>query len=416
MKPDVMVLGAGMVGVCTALHLQARGHDAVLIDRRDPGQETSFGNAGIIQREAVEPYAFPRTASAILRAALRIGPEVNYHLRALPGLAGPLLDYWRFSAPARYGAVASAHARLIEHCLRAHAPLIEAAGAGDLVRRDGFRFVFRTTGALDAAAAAAEGMARDHGLACTVQDGAALHRAEPALTRPLAGALHWHDPWTVRAPGELVARYADLFRQRGGTILRGDATSLARADGGWSVTTGEGRVTAGQAVIALGPWAADLTRSLGYRLPLFVKRGYHRHYHITGTGLDLPMLDAERGAVLAPMAQGLRISTGAEFALRDAPSTPVQSLRAAQAAAEIVDLGQPVEAEPWRGARPCTADMLPVVGPAPRDPGLWFNFGHAHQGFTLGPVTGQLLAEMIAGDRPFLDPAPYAATRFNGAR
>jgi len=170
-------------------------------------------------------------------------------------------------------------------------------------------------------------------------------------------------------------------------------------------------VRAAHAVIALGPWADTLTRRLGYRLPLFVKRGYHRHYACDAMP-NMPMLDVERGALLAPMARGLRITTGAEFARQDAPATPVQLLRAEASARELVRLGHPVEADPWLGSRPCTADMKPILGAAPRHPGLWFNFGHAHQGFTLGPVTGRLLAELISGETPFVDPAPYLAQRF----
>jgi D-amino-acid dehydrogenase len=112
------------------------------------------------------------------------------------------------------------------------------------------------------------------------------------------------------------------------------------------------------------------------------------------------------------MAQGMRLTTGAEFARIGAPSTPVQLRKAEKAARELIDLPEPVEAEPWLGNRPCTVDMKPVMGPAPNHPGLWFNFGHAHQGFTLGPMSGRLLAEMIEGQGTFIDPEPYSASRF----
>jgi len=147
------------------------------------------------------------------------------------------------------------------------------------------------------------------------------------------------------------------------------------------------------------------------RLPLFIKRGYHQHYR-GGAPLQQPVLDAERGYLLAPMQRGLRLTTGAEFAPLDAAPTPVQPSKAERLARQLLDLGQPLPESPWLGARPCTADMLPVMGPAPRHPGLWFNFGHAHQGFTLGPVAGRLLAEMVAGGTPWIDPAPYLPARF----
>lgn len=411
MKQHILVLGAGMVGTCTALHLAMRGHEVTLVDRRPPGRETSFGNAGIIQREAVEPYAFPSKLATLARVALKRGADVNYHFGALPGLAAPLARYWSNSQPRRLARIARDHARLIAHCLAEHEDLVEAAGAADLVRREGYLWVFRDPGSLQREVARALRLEQPDGVRHAVFDPEALAAAEPALRTRLAGAIHWLDPWAVSDPGELVARYATLFARHGGRFATGDASTLQQTASGWRVRTAQGDIDAAQAVVALGPWADTLLRPLGYALPLFVKRGYHRHY-AGGPVPRFAMLDADCGLVLAPMRQGVRLTTGAEFARADAPPTPVQLARAEALARELIDLPQPVEAQPWLGARPCTPDMLPVIGPAPRHAGLWFNFGHAHQGFTLGPVTGRLLAEMIEGATPFVDPSPYAPTRF----
>lgn len=411
MNAPVIVLGAGMVGTCTALHLALRGHAVLLMDRRGPGEETSYGNAGIIQREAVEPYAFPRDARTLLRAAFKQGAEVNYHWAALPSLAGPLAGYWHHSAPQRHSAIARDYARLIEHSTQEHAPLIALAHAQDLVRQEGFRFVFRTPQSLDEAVQRARLLEQAQGIRHQALDSASLAQAEPALKQRMAGAVHWLDPWTVSDPGELVQRYARHLQQLGGRIVRGDASTLQPHGTGWKVHSSEGTHEAAHVVVALGPWSDALLRPLGYRLPLFPKRGYHRHYQGT-SGPRLPLLDADRGLVIAPMKRGVRITTGAEFAALDAPPTPVQLQRAEASARELLDLPQPVEDQPWLGARPCTADMKPVIGPAPRHQGLWFNFGHAHQGFTLGPVSGRLLAEMIRGESTVVPPAPYLPARF----
>jgi D-amino-acid dehydrogenase len=153
---------------------------------------------------------------------------------------------------------------------------------------------------------------------------------------------------------------------------------------------------------------------LGYDLPLAVKRGYHMHYHAAGSArLNHPVVDSEPGYCLTPMTRGIRLTTGAEFALRDAARTPLQLGRAEPIARALFPLAERLDSEPWMGARPCTPDMLPVIGRAPRHFNLWFAFGHAHQGFTLGPVTGRLIAEMATGEPPFLDPAPYRADRFD---
>lgn len=410
-KKDILVLGAGMIGTCTALQLALRGHAVVLLDRREPGRETSYGNAGIIQCEAVEPYPFPQDPAVLLRMALRRGADAHYHLGALPALAPALWRYWRHSRAPLYARVAHEYGQLTSRSVLAHAPLIELAGAQDLVRREGYRYVFRTQAALDDQARTAERLQRDAGVNFRVLDSDALAAAEPALRRRLAGALQWTDPWSVSDPGALVQRYADLLVRQGGRIVRGDAATLRQTGAGWQVRSEEGPMEAAHAVIALGPWSDQAIRGLGYRYPLFVKRGYHRHYR-GAQGPDLPLLDAERGFVLAPMALGVRLTTGAEFARLDAPATPVQMGRAEALARELLDLPEPVEAEPWLGARPCTGDLKPVIGPAPRHKGLWFHFGHAHQGFTMGPISAQLLAEQIDGTAPVVDPTPYLPARF----
>ena len=411
MRCDILVLGAGMIGTCTALQLARRGRAVVLLDRSAPGSETSHGNAGLIQREAVEPSPFPRNWKALLRAALGLGVDVHYHSSALPALLPRLWRYWAASAPSHHEAIAAQYSRLIEHCLAEHEVLIAECGAEALVRRTGYRHVYRTDAALAAAAVRAENLMRRFGVRFTLQGPAELAQAEPALRPGLAGAVHWLDTWCVRDPGELVRRYAARFEALGGQTRQGDAASLQRKGAAWQVQTSFGPVTAAHAIVALGAWSEPVLRCLGYRLPLFVKRGYHQHF-AGGAGLRLPLLDAERGYVLAPMARGLRLTTGAEFARLGAPATPVQLVKATQAARELLDLREALAEPPWLGNRPCTVDMKPVVGPAPRDPGLWFNFGHAHQGFTLGPVSARLLADMVDGAIPYIDPAPYAPGRF----
>lgn len=407
----VIVLGAGMVGVGAALHLRERGHDVLLLDRRTPGCETSYGNAGIIQREAVEPYAFPHRLADLLRYALRLGPAVSYHLADLPQLLPRLAAYRRASDAGCYAPIAQAWASLIAHSLSEHAPLVAQAGADDLVSRAGFRCAYRHAATYAQAVSDAARLADAYGVRFTALEGPELARAEPILRQPFQGAVHWLDPWSVRNPGELVVRYARLFERRGGRVSTGDAATLRQAGAGWRVDTADGPASGSDVVVALGPWSDDLLRSLGYRLPLFVKRGYHRHYRPSGT-LNLPLLCADDGVMLSPMTMGLRVATGIELARRDAPATPVQLVKAEARVRQWMSLGEPVERAPWKGARPCTVDMKPVIGPAPRHRGLWFDFGHAHQGFTLGPASGRLIADLVEGKTPYVDAGPFAATRF----
>jgi D-amino-acid dehydrogenase len=407
---QVVVLGAGIVGISTALHLQRRGCAVTLVDKGPPGRETSYGNAGIIQREAVEPYGFPRDLASLMRVVTKRDIGVNYHLRAMPEYMPTLTRYWANSAPRHYRAIADAFRTLVEHSISEHSELIEQSAAQHLIVRKGWIQAFRTPEKYEKAMESAQRVSA-HGVLSQALDGAGLRLAEPALGEALVGGIHWLQPWTCVDPGELVQRYAELFLREGGQFERGDARSLRQAGAGWRVSTESGPVEASQVVVALGPWAQELLRPMGYRIPLFIKRGYHAHF-ADGANLSRPVLDTEQGYMLAPMKRGVRLSTGAEFARLDAPLTPVQLGKAESAARQLLALGSQVERTPWSGARPCTVDMKPVIGAAPSHKGLWFNFGHAHQGFTLGPVSGRLLAELMMGETPVVEPAPFAPGRF----
>ncbi len=411
MDTDILVLGAGMIGVGSAIQLARRGHSVCLLDRGDPGREASHGNAGIIQSEALVPYPFPRDWATLGAALLRRSTALHYQPTALPGLVSPLLRYWKASTPARHEVAIRAHSALIAHAASEHERLVADCGAQALVRRCGYHAVFRSARAFDAAARQAIALQQRFGVRHAMLGRDDLARAEPALRLPLVGAIHWPDPLSVTDPGALVTAYAQHFQQLGGRLVRGEAATLEAHGGGWQVQSESGVIRARHAVLALGAWSGAIASRLGYRLPLFVKRGYHRHF--TGGGpLQAPMLDAERGLVLVPMRQGIRLTTGAEFARLGAPASAVPMERATRAARELLDLPHPVEPIPWLGNRPCTADMLPILGAAPRHRNLWFNFGHAHQGFTLGAVCGRLIAELIEGAHPLVDPTPYAVTRF----
>lgn len=415
---DVLILGAGIVGIATGIHLLKRGRSVTLVDKNQPGRETSYGNAGIIQREGVRPHAFPRDLATLLQVGLHLSTAARYEPLALPRIAPPLLKYWWASSPEHYRHVVESYAPLIARSIDTHQALIAEAGpeAEKLISREGWYLVFRTLEKLQREAAKAEDDRAKFNIHHEVVDWAGLKALEPSLIGGLAGGIHWTDPWTVRDPGALVAQYFALFQRLGGTFVSGEADGLVEDADGWSTRIGGGTVLrAKQAVVALGPWAPEVLDRLGYRLPLFVKRGYHMHYKpAPGAALNHLLLDAEVGYVLAPMAQGIRLTTGAEFNLRDAAPTPIQLGKAEAAAKEVFPLGERVDPQPWKGARPCTPDMMPIISKAPKHEGLFAGIGHAHHGFTLGPATGELLAQMMTGEPTAIDVKPFRMERFLG--
>lgn len=413
MPKSAMVLGAGMVGVSVALHLRRRGWDVVLLDRNGPGEGASFGNGGLIQREAVYPHPFPRDLAELRRIASNRAVDVAYHPLALPSFAAPLLRYWWHSEPARYLAAVRGHSRLIATCLDEHLALARGTEAMALMRPIGWMRLYENAARLEAALAQAEAARREHGINFTLLDGQGLAAAEPHLKVRRLGAIHFTDPISVSDPHALTLSYARRFTEAGGTLARGDATTLQRAGAGWRAQGEDGVHDAEAVVLALGAGSTRVTRGLGYAPSLFGKRGYHRHFTLSGNAvLNRPVLDVGSGFLLAPMRAGVRLTTGAEFAREEAPPSPVQLARAEPIARELLPIAQGVEDTPWMGVRPCTPDMLPIIGPMPGQQNAWCAFGHAHQGFTLGPSTGRLLSEMMMGEAPFLDPSPYSPARF----
>jgi D-amino-acid dehydrogenase len=412
---DVVVLGAGIVGVSCAIHLQDRGRRVALVDRRAPGEGTSFGNAGLIERSAVVPYAFPRSLSALARYARNQSTDLYWDYKALPSFVPWLARYWRESSPARLAAAARDMLPLIRLCVEEHDALVARVGvsASELMRDDGWIETFRTPDEFELAAKRAEALASAQGLRLETLDATALRQREPSLAGLFCGGLHWQDPKSVTDPSALTKAYARLFEATGGKSLVGDAATVRRDGDAWIVQTADGPVCVRELVVALGPWSDTVFRPLGYRIPLRAKRGYHMHYEPTGDApLTRPVLDREQGYVIAPMQRGLRLTTGVEIAAREAPPTGIQLARAEAYARPAFGLGRRLDAQPWLGLRPCTPDMRPVIGKAERHRGLWFAFGHAHHGLTLGPVTGRLLAEMMTGQTPLTDPRPYRPSRF----
>jgi D-amino-acid dehydrogenase len=411
-RSDVIVLGAGIVGTTIALHLAKRGLGVALVDRRAPGEETSYGNAGVIEGNTIFPPAFPSDPVALLRVALKRAPEANYHLSFLPQLAPWLMKFRAASRPQRLIETARLMRPLFGCALAEHEALLAESGATRFLRKQGWLKLYRRRHVFEALKSELA-LAQEFGIPYRALDTDGARELEPSLAPVFPHAVYWERAASLTNPLAVTQAYATRFAALGGVVMRADARSLRRVNAHWRLETPEGPLDAEHAVAALGPFAPDVLGPLGIALPLGLKRGYHRHYRGTGNAaLSRPVVDIEVGYCLAPMEQGIRLTTGAEFAARDAPPTPVQFERLLPAAQELFPLGAPIESVPWMGSRPCFPDSRPVIGPAPGQPGLWLAYGHAHWGLTLAAATGRLVAEMMTGATPFCDPAPYGAERF----
>lgn len=414
MKTDVIVLGAGIIGVSAALHLQKKGRKVVLVDRRGIGEETSSGNAGMLVRAGIRPYHFPKDPVLLARSITKQFGGFNYHPQFLLTHFPWLISYAWHSRAQSIEQISADMLPLIETCVTEHQALALEAGAQKLLHAAGWLTVYRSEKSFRRAVAAAQGMAKKYNLDFDVIERQQLAARFPIKVDKLQGGLYWRDPYSCSNPESLVKAYGALFERNGGVFIRADARNVTGQANQWRLSTPSTSIEAKEIVVALGAWSKEIYEPLGYRFPMVDKRGYHMHYKSSlPDSFHTPVTDMDHGYVLAPMEQGLRMTTGVELAARDAPYTPVQLKRLETIAKDIVDLGQRADSTAWMGTRPCFADMRPIVGAAQNHAGLWFCFGHNHVGFSVGPGCGKLLAEMMTGDTLFMNPLPFSPNRFS---
>src|SRR5215218_8349928 len=407
---DVVVLGAGIVGVSAAYAARQQGLSVVLVDRREPGSETSYGNAGILSSGSISPLNNPSLWNALPKyltnghAALRW--NIGWSLRN----ADWVIQFLANAIPSRTRPRATALHGLIGASLKLHRDWIVKAGAANRIRETGWLKAWRSD-AIDAAKRE-QALLTEFGIKSQLLDRQAISALEPDIV-PIykVGLLHSQTA-SVDSPGNVVKAYAKMLAGEGGEIRQSEIKAIVPADGGWRVVLDDSTLIARHVVVALGPWSADVLRPLGYRVPLAFERGYHREFKPNpARSLQRPIHDADGSFLMTPMEQGVRVTSGVELTDRDAPSSYAQIDAVAPMAREVVEFGEQV-GDTWRGARPTLPDSLPMIGPAPRHPGLWLAFGNQHIGFTTGPATGAAIAAMIKGTPPSFDTKPFAPSRY----
>ncbi|MGH7036791.1 MAG: NAD(P)/FAD-dependent oxidoreductase [Stellaceae bacterium] len=412
----VAVIGAGMVGVCAASYLQRDGHSVVLIEAGEPGRGASYGNAGCLNGSSVTPMAMPGIMRQVPRWLFDpIGP-LALRWQYLPRIAPWLWRFARAATPEQAHRTARALRPLVGASLPALAPLAAAAGAEDLIHRFGHLYVYRSAESL-AKERFAWDLRRENGVEVDEFDADGLRQLEPALSRDYVCGVLVRENGHTTNPLALVERLLRHFLDAGGELVRARASGFRLASGRLAaVLTEEGEVAAEAAVVCAGAWSKSLAAGLGDRVPLESERGYHLMIRDPEAVPRIPIAEADGKFVATPMAEGLRFAGTVELAGLTAPP----DWRRARI---LLDQGRrllpglaahyPEERLPlWMGHRPALPDSLPVIGPARASADVIYAFGHGHVGMTAAPMTGRVVADLIAGRPPPLDIAPFSARRF----
>ena len=406
---DVIVLGAGIVGVSAAYAARQRGMSVVLVDRKEPGSETSYGNAGILSSGSISPLNNPSLWKSLPKYLGNKHAALRWNPAWVMQNAGWVFRFLANATEANTKPRAAALHGLIGASLKLHREWIVKAGAGHRIRETGWLKAWRGDGI--EAARKEQALLTEFGIQSELLDRQGISALEPDIVPVYKVGLLHSQTASVDSPGNVVKAYAQMLSGSGGEIRRSDIKSIAPDGDGWRVVLADGEIGARHVVVALGPWSAELLRPLGYRVPLAFERGYHREFTANATRkLRRPIHDADGSFLMTTMENGIRVTSGVELTALDAPSSYAQLDAVVPMARGVVEFGDPV-AEPWRGARPTLPDSLPMIGPAPRHSNLWLAFGNQHIGFTTGPATGAAIAAMINGA-----PLPFDATAFAPGR
>jgi D-amino-acid dehydrogenase len=408
----VTIVGGGIIGLSCAHAIARRGRPVVVVDGGTARNGASFGHSAGIAVTWVSPQGLPGLLRRLPGWLLDpLGP-VAVRWPHLHRLVPWLMRFERYRTPAQIRRIGGALASLMDLAWPAWEGLLDDIGASDLVRHDGSLTAYRTAGDL-------EGdwfpwaMRRDHGHEVIVVEGRELHGMEPALSREYGVAVHEPAAKWCEDPLAIIDGLHEGLAARDGAVHRGTVTSIV-ADSGRvrALRTSAGWLEVGDLVIAAGAWSHRLAGQLGHRVPLESERGYHADLPTPGVLPRRILALAPYKMVATPLRSGLRLAGTAEFGGLDAPPDYGRARALVTNGARALHGLDATGHSEWSGHRPILPDSLPVMGRSPNHENVFFAFGHSHIGFTLGPLTGELIAELVTGEAPSVDLDPFAIDRF----
>lgn len=411
-EPEVIVVGAGVVGLSAALALQARGLRVEVLDREGPAAGASAGNAGAFAFTDILPLASP----GILRKAPKwlldpLGPLSVPPAYAL-SIAPWMWRFWRACAPARVAASTTAQTALMDLSRAELEPFLAATGTLSMLRKDGNLQVYESEGEFRASLPGWQARA-DHGIEFRHMEPEEMATLQPGLSPRFIRGTFTPGWYSVTDPKDFTLALAERFRAQGGRITRCEVTALSPAEGGVSVTCagGESRL-AGKVVLAAGAHSRPLARGLGDRIPLETERGYNTT--LPGDAFDLrtQITFGGHGFVITRLAGGIRVGGAVELGgLKLPPNYRRSDAMLKKAKAFLPGLATEGGTR-WMGFRPSLPDTLPAIGPARSTPRVIHAFGHGHLGLTQCAGTARLVADLVTGAAPPIDLSPFSPQRF----
>lgn len=406
------IIGAGIVGVSTAVWLQRAGWRVTLIDGKGVGEGASYGNGGVLASCSIIPVTVPGLLMKAPRMLLDPGQPLFLKWGYVPKLLPWLVKYLSHANAADVRRIAAAMHPIVGDSLADHQALSQGTGAEGWVVPSDYLFLYRDRAHFEGDAFGWS-IRKAHGFEWDVLEGQAFREYDPAYGGDIGLAVRLGGHGRISDPGRYVKQLAAHVVANGGRMIEANADAILVEEGrATGVRAGGENVPADSVVLTAGAWSGPLARQLGLKVPLESERGYHLELWEPNIMPRAPVMVASGKFVATPMEGRLRLAGIVEFGgLEAAPSRTPFELLEKNIRAAIPGISWKEKTE-WMGHRPAPSDSIPVIGEAPGVAGAFLGFGHHHVGLTGGPKTGRLLSQLISGQRPNIDLAVYSPKRF----
>ncbi|KFC65297.1 FAD dependent oxidoreductase [Bosea sp. LC85] len=410
--PDVIVIGAGVVGLSAAIAALGRGLSVTVLDREGPAAGASAGNAGAFAFTDILPLASP----GILRKAPHwladpLGPlsvPPRYALQIAPWM----FRFWRACSPLRVAQSTAAQTALMDLSKAELEPLLHATGTSGMLRKEGNLQVYESEAELKASLPGWQARER-HGIAFRHLDAVGMAEIQPGLAPRFTHGTFTPGWYSIADPRLYTLALAEALRSKGGVIERLDVAALTPLGETVEIRSHDGGTRrAAQVVIAAGAFSHLIARSLGERIPLETERGYNTTLPADAFDLRTQITFGGHGFVATRLSTGIRVGGAVELGGLKLPPNFARSEAMLQKARRFLPGLKPEGGVQWMGFRPSLPDSLPAIGRARATPRVIHAFGHGHLGLTQSAGTARLVADLLTGREPAIDLAPFSPQRF----
>ena len=409
---NILIIGAGIVGICTSIELIKKGYSVTLMDPNQPGSQTSFGNAGVITDSSLMIINNPQLLKSLFQLIFKNQTSFRYSKSFIFSRLIWVLRFLMFSHKNHMKFAAKALRELQVLSLNTHKKLIKKTNSNNNISKPGWLKLFKTSESYKNYSLELE-VLNKHKAKYTTLNTTQIEKQFPDLEVKFFKGILFKNSIRVKSPLKLSKKYFDYFIKSGGKFVQESCKDLQYIEDKWVIFSNKNKSYFDQVVVSTGPWSKNILSNLGYNIPLAWERGYHHHFSTKKKiSINPAIYDVEGGFVYSSNGSDVRVTSGVELTFLDAVENEIQINESIQKLRKIIPLNKKLIDKPWLGSRPTIIDSLPMIGKAPKHKNLWFNFGHNHIGLSTSAGSAVILSEMIQNKKTRINADPFSPKRF----